>query len=331
MLDRLRRPDPVLFMIVALMCAAALVVYLQHRALDALDRQTSVILQKVAEQTVTAASQELRRAFDGPVFETLASLNHPSLVANRLDMVATEYAHGLQAYPQVERFFVWRGTQEAARPEEVLFYGGNDPRLPSPETAADAHTLFRPDPVMGKLDVMIVDVMLPGMSGFEVCREVRARGLRIPVIMLTARSEEADRVIGLDLGADDYVTKPFSIRELLARVRAQLRRTSVEPDSRDEFVFGDVRVYTTKRLVTRRGVRLDMSNREFELLRYFLAHRGEVVSREQLLRDVWGYNQVVVTRTVDNFVAKLRLHIEPKPHDPRYLVTVHGSGYQLIV
>lgn len=155
--------------------------------------------------------------------------------------------------------------------------------------------------------------------------------LRIPVIMLTARSEEADRVIGLDLGADDYVTKPFSIRELLARVRAQLRRTSLEPDSRDEFVFGDVRVYTTNRLVTRRGVRLDISNREFELLRYFLAHRGEVVSREQLLRDVWGYNQVVVTRTVDNFVAKLRLHVEPKPHDPRYLVTVHGSGYQLIV
>jgi DNA-binding response OmpR family regulator len=179
-------------------------------------------------------------------------------------------------------------------------------------------------------DLLIVDVMLPRMNGLEFCREVRARGLRIPVIMLTARSEETDRVIGLDLGADDYVTKPFSVRELLARIRAQMRRT-MEPDSRDEFAFGDIRVNTRNRLVTRRGHRLEISNREFDLLRYFLAHRGEVVSREQLLRDVWGYNQVVVTRTVDNFVAKLRCQLEPKPHDPRYLVTVHGSGYQLVV
>jgi DNA-binding response OmpR family regulator len=110
-----------------------------------------------------------------------------------------------------------------------------------------------------------------------------------------------------------------------------LRRTSTQPDSRQEFVFGDVRVDTAHRLVTRRGHRVEMSTREFELLQYLLAHRGEVVSRDQLLRDVWGYSQVVVTRTVDNFVAKLRLHLEPKPHDPRYLITVHGTGYQLIV
>jgi two-component system alkaline phosphatase synthesis response regulator PhoP len=180
-------------------------------------------------------------------------------------------------------------------------------------------------------DVVIVDVMLPRMSGLEFCRDMRARGVRTPIIILTARSEESDRVLGLDLGADDYVTKPFSVRELLARVRAQMRRTRAQPESRDEFAFGDVRVNTRNRLVTRRGHRVEMSNREFDLLRYFLAHRGEVVSREQLLRDVWGYNQVVVTRTVDNFVAKLRCHVEPKPHDPRYLVTVHGSGYQLIV
>ena len=179
-------------------------------------------------------------------------------------------------------------------------------------------------------DLALIDVMLPRMSGYEVCREIRSRGLRLPVIMLTARSEECDRVTGLDLGADDYVTKPFSVRELLARVRAQLRRTSVQPDSREEFVFGDVRVHVGKRLVTRRGQRVEMSTREFELLQYLLVHRGEVVSRDQLLRDVWGYSQVVVTRTVDNFVAKLRLHLEPKPHDPRYLITVHGSGYQLM-
>jgi DNA-binding response OmpR family regulator len=180
-------------------------------------------------------------------------------------------------------------------------------------------------------DLLIVDVMLPRMSGLEFCRQVRARGLRTPIIMLTARAEETDRILGLDLGADDYVTKPFSVRELLARVRAQMRRTMAQPESRDEFAFGDIRVNTRNRLVTRRGQRIEMSNREFDLLRYFLAHRGEVVSREQLLRDVWGYNQVVVTRTVDNFVAKLRCHVEPKPQDPRYLVTVHGSGYQLVV
>jgi DNA-binding response OmpR family regulator len=179
--------------------------------------------------------------------------------------------------------------------------------------------------------LMILDIMLPGMSGFEVCREVRARARQMPIIMLTARSAEADRVVGLDIGADDYVTKPFAVRELLARVRAQLRRDAARVDNGNELVFGDVRVDLRRRLVTRRGHRLDVSAREFELLRYFLAHRGEVVSREQLLRDVWGYNQVVVTRTVDNFIAKLRTHLEPKPHDPRYLVTVHGSGYQLVV
>ena len=178
--------------------------------------------------------------------------------------------------------------------------------------------------------LMILDLMLPGMSGFEVCREVRARGLRIPVIMLTARSLEFDRVTGLDIGADDYVTKPFGVRELLARVRAQLRRDAVRSDEGGEFVLGDVRIDLRHHLVTRRGHRLALSTREFELLRYFLAHRGEVVSREQLLRDVWGYDQVVVTRTVDNFVAKLRGHIEPRPHEPRYLITAHGSGYQLV-
>lgn len=180
-------------------------------------------------------------------------------------------------------------------------------------------------------DLMIVDVMLPRMSGLEFCREVRARGVRAPIILLTARSAEPDRVLGLDLGADDYVTKPFSVRELLARVRAQMRRTMARPESRDEFAFGDVRVHLRTRLVIRRGQRVDISNREFELLRYFLAHQGEVVSREQLLRDVWGYDQTVVTRTVDNFVAKLRQHLEFRPHDPRYLVTVHGSGYQLVL
>jgi DNA-binding response OmpR family regulator len=178
--------------------------------------------------------------------------------------------------------------------------------------------------------LVVLDVMLPGKSGFELCRELRARGTRVPVIMLTARTEEADRVIGLDIGADDYVSKPFSVRELLARVRAQLRRDSPSPDA-GEFVLGDVRITLPARLVTKRGKRLDLSPREFELLRYLIAHRGEVVSREQLLRDVWGYSNLSVTRTVDNYIFKLRTHIEPRPHDPRYIITVHGSGYQLII
>jgi DNA-binding response OmpR family regulator len=178
--------------------------------------------------------------------------------------------------------------------------------------------------------LMIVDVMLPRMSGFELCRAVRARRLPLPIIILTARSEESDRVIGLDLGADDYVTKPFSIRELLARIRVQLRHRAAGVDP-DQFTIGRLKVDVRRKRVTRHGQRLDLSTREFELLRYLLAHRGEIVTREQLLREVWGYSQVMVTRTVDNFVAKLRGHLEPAPTEPQYLITVHGKGYQLVV
>jgi DNA-binding response OmpR family regulator len=180
------------------------------------------------------------------------------------------------------------------------------------------------------VSLVLLDVMLPGMSGLEVCRLLRERGMHVPVILLTARATEADRVLGLDLGADDYVTKPFSVRELLARVRAHVRRDDWRGADAGQFSFGDVHVDIRRRLVTRRGRRLPLSAREFELLRYLLAHRNEVVSREQLLRDVWGYHQQSVTRTVDNYVAKLRTQCEPRPHTPRYIVTVHGSGYQLL-
>lgn len=178
------------------------------------------------------------------------------------------------------------------------------------------------------VSLILLDVMLPFMSGFEFCHQVRSRGWRLPIIMLTARSDEADRVLGLDLGADDYVSKPFSVRELLARVRAQLRHT--DRIVADEVLFDDVHVNLRQQLVTRAGRRLDLAPREFELLRYLLAHRGEVVSREQLLRDVWGYSHSPLTRTVDNFIAKLRAQLEPQPHDPHYLITVHGTGYRLL-
>jgi DNA-binding response OmpR family regulator len=179
--------------------------------------------------------------------------------------------------------------------------------------------------------LVLLDVMLPGINGLDVCRRLRGRGTRIPVIMLTARTQESDRVMGLDVGADDYVTKPFSVRELLARVRAQVRRDDWHSATGDEFVFGDVQVRLRQRLVLRKGRRVAMSAREFELLRYLIAHRNEVVSREQLLRDVWGYHQLSITRTVDNYVAKLRVQLEARPHEPRYIITLHGSGYQLIV
>jgi DNA-binding response OmpR family regulator len=178
--------------------------------------------------------------------------------------------------------------------------------------------------------LILLDVMLPGISGVDVCRRLRSRGTRVPVIMLTARTQESDRVEGLDVGADDYVTKPFSLRELLARVHAQVRRDDWRSAAGDEFSFGDVKVLLRQRLVTRKGRRVAMSAREFELLRYLIAHRNEVVSREQLLRDVWGYHELAITRTVDNYVSKLRTQLEAHPHEPRYLVTLHGSGYQLL-
>ena len=178
--------------------------------------------------------------------------------------------------------------------------------------------------------LLLVDVMLPGISGFEVCERLRQKGAHVPIILLTARTHERDRVRGLDLGADDYVRKPFSVRELLARVRAQVRRDDWHAAGGEEFSFGDVTVHLRQRLVIRAGQRVALSAREFELLRYLIAHRGEVVSRAQLLRDVWGYHQLAVTRTVDNYVAKLRMQLEPEPHDPRFIITVHGSGYQLL-
>ena len=177
-------------------------------------------------------------------------------------------------------------------------------------------------------DLILLDVMLPKMSGFDVCKEIRACGSAVPIIMLTARGQEIDKVLGLKLGADDYVTKPFGFMELMARVEALLRRASGQSGRTETFTFGDVSADFKRGEVRRKGKLLDMSARELKLLRYMIEHRGEVVPRDRLLDEVWGYDEAPMTRTVDMHVAKLRKKIEAKPHDPQFLLTIHGLGYK---
>jgi two-component system alkaline phosphatase synthesis response regulator PhoP len=176
-------------------------------------------------------------------------------------------------------------------------------------------------------DLILLDIMMPGMSGWDVCRELRRRGVDVPVIMLTARGEEADRVQGLELGADDYVSKPFSLRELLARIRAVLRRPSLRRKF-EELAFDDVRIHLRSRQVVKAGEEVALTRKEFDLLRYLVEHRGEVVTRDRLLEEVWGYDQFPTTRTVDTHVLRLRQKFEPDPERPRFILTVHGQGYR---
>jgi len=180
-------------------------------------------------------------------------------------------------------------------------------------------------------DLVVLDLMLPKLSGHELCRRVRKRDLTMPILMLTARSAESDRVLGLDLGADDYLTKPFSVAELLARVRALLRRAKSQSALPDEIQFGDVMV-DFRRFEASKGDRaLDLSPKEYDALRFLAARPGEVASREQLLREVWRYMHVPATRTVDNHISSLRAKIEDDPSNPRFLLTVHGKGYKLVI
>jgi|SRR5262245_58377306 DNA-binding response OmpR family regulator len=181
-----------------------------------------------------------------------------------------------------------------------------------------------------KPDLIILDLMLPRMSGLELCRKLRGEGIQTPILMLTARSEESDRVIGLDLGADDYVTKPFSVRELMARVRALLRRKHSSADLPGELQFGDVVVDFRRYVARRRGKLVDMTRKEFATLRLLAARAGEVVSREELLNEVWGYEAYPVSRTVDNHIAGLRAKLEKDPARPVHIRTVHGVGYKFV-
>ena len=182
----------------------------------------------------------------------------------------------------------------------------------------------------GDVDVIILDVMLPRMSGFDVCKQLRSTGNSTPIIMLTARGQEIDKVIGLKIGADDYVTKPFSFMELMARVEALLRRTSRQPLQSETFRFGEITVNFKKFEITRRGAPVEVSPREFNILKYFIEHRGEVIARDQLLDAVWGYGSFPLTRTVDMHIAKLRHKIEDTPSTPRFIITVHRIGYKFV-
>jgi DNA-binding response OmpR family regulator len=180
-------------------------------------------------------------------------------------------------------------------------------------------------------DLVLLDVMLPGMSGLDVCRALRARGIETPLVMLTARAEEIDRVVGLEIGADDYVTKPFSLRELIARINARLRRDAGRPAARQgRESYGPMEVNFDAHEVTLDGRRIDLSAKEFDLLRVLVQRRGEVVTRQLLLRDVWGYEQAPNTRTIDTHVLKLRQKLEDDPASPRFILSVYGEGYKFV-
>jgi two-component system, OmpR family, alkaline phosphatase synthesis response regulator PhoP len=187
-------------------------------------------------------------------------------------------------------------------------------------------------------DLVILDVGLPRKNGFDVCRDLRQRGAQVPVIMLTARGQVVDKVVGLKIGADDYVTKPFEMMELLARIEALLRRVPPTPaatigatgESGDVYNFGPIHADFRRAEITREGERLELSAREFKLLRYFIEHRGATISRDELLNEVWGYNAMPSTRTVDVHIAWLRQKLEPNPHYPQFILTIHGLGYKFV-
>ncbi|MGH9787429.1 MAG: response regulator transcription factor [Candidatus Acidiferrales bacterium] len=179
-------------------------------------------------------------------------------------------------------------------------------------------------------DLVILDVMMPKLSGLDVCKQLKGKRPSLPIILLTARGQEVDKVVGLELGADDYVTKPFSIRELLARVKAVLRRAKVLPVDQERFAFENIEVNLRRHEVRRNGEAVPFSTKEFELLKCFLSHPGEALSRDRLLDEVWGYDNYPTTRTVDAHMLRLRQKLEPNPEEPRFFLTVHGVGYKFV-
>lgn len=179
-------------------------------------------------------------------------------------------------------------------------------------------------------DLILLDVMLPDMTGFDICRTLRSRGITSKILMLTARGEEIDKVLGLELGADDYMTKPFGNKELIARIRALLRRQEKILQPLAEVSFDGMSFDFTKQIAARGKKSLKMSAKEFKLLHYLLQHEGEVLTRARLLDDIWGYTSTPTTRTVDNYILSLRKKIEKDHTKPKHLITVHTSGYKFV-
>ncbi len=197
------------------------------------------------------------------------------------------------------------------------------------ETAQDGESGFQL--AAGEyFDLLILDVGLPKKNGFDVLRDLRQRGISTPAIMLTARGQVVDKILGLKLGADDYMTKPFDTGELLARIEAILRRAPADAPASDVYVFGDVRVDSRRAVVTRGGEPVEMTAREYQLLRFLIEHRDAILSRDELLDKVWGYDAMPTTRTVDVHIGLLRQKLEPTPRLPQYILTVHGLGYRFI-
>ena len=182
----------------------------------------------------------------------------------------------------------------------------------------------------GAPDLVILDIMLPGKSGLDVCRELRSYGRAMPIIMLTAKKEEIDKVLGLEIGADDYMTKPFSIRELKARIKACLRRAPKEGVALKIYRFGEVEVDLARFIVRKGGQELDLTSKEMELLKYLIKRRGEVITRDDLLDKVWGHERFPVTRTVDTHMVRLRKKLEDDPSRPKHLLSVYGEGYRFV-
>jgi len=179
-------------------------------------------------------------------------------------------------------------------------------------------------------DLIILDIMLPGISGLDVCRELRAKSIETPIIMLTAKSDEIDKVVGLEIGADDYMTKPFSLRELQARVRVRLRKAPAAQEALAKYRFGPVELDFEKFTARLRNKPLELTQREFEILRLLIRCRGDVVTRDRLLDEVWGYQDYPTTRTVDTHILKLRKKIEEDPANPKYIISVYGGGYKFL-
>ncbi len=198
------------------------------------------------------------------------------------------------------------------------------------EAAGDGETGLE-RALQGSFDLVILDVMLPRKNGFDVCRDIRQRGLEMPILMLTARGQVVDKVVGLTLGADDSLTNPSDLMELSARIESLLRRarTPIAPAS-GSYAFGAVRADFRRSEVRRDGQEVELSALELKLLRHFVEHRGEVLSRDRLLNEVWGYDATPYTRTVDVHVASLRQKLEPRPGKPQFILTVHGQGYKFV-